>query len=480
MHSEVVDCPALHQSQSMSNAMPAAPPKDPYEFRPEEEAEPPRTVRGILRQIGPGMILSASIVGSGELIATTTLGAEVGYIALWIILLSCVIKPAVQSEYGRYVIATGQTGGEGLNQVPGPTFFGVNWVVGAWSVMTVLTLFQIGAMFGGVATVMSLLVPGISVNGWVILLLALSLGLLLGGGYARIEKLATVKVALFTMLTFMCALLMMRQPQDFSWARISEGFEFKFPKDGLITAIAVFGITGVGASELFMYPYWCVEKGYARFAGRRQDDEAWRVRARGWIKVMNVDIFASMVIYCVATVAFYLLGAGILHTRGLVPSANDMIPVLSRMYTETLGPWALWLFYAGAIATLYGTIFAATAGNSRALADVARLAGFFPRDDYVARVRYRNGFVCFLLIVPVILFFTFRSPVNMVKAGGVAQAAMLPILAIGALYLRHRRTPSEVASGRMGTVGLWIASVTIIAAITYALGRQFGGWLSGP
>ena len=48
------------------------------------------------------MILAASIVGSGELIATTTLGAEVGFTALWIIVISCLIKPAVQAELGRH------------------------------------------------------------------------------------------------------------------------------------------------------------------------------------------------------------------------------------------------------------------------------------------------------------------------------------------------------------------------------------------
>ena len=78
------------------------PVRNSYEFHPAEVAEPPRDFFGILRRIGPGMILSASIVGSGELIATTTLGAEVGYVALWIITLSCIIKPAVQSELGRF------------------------------------------------------------------------------------------------------------------------------------------------------------------------------------------------------------------------------------------------------------------------------------------------------------------------------------------------------------------------------------------
>lgn len=456
-----------------------AAPRNPYDFQPDEVIEPPRDFWGIMRRIGPGMILSASIVGSGELIATTTLGAEVGYVALWIIALSCLIKPAVQSELGRYVIATGETGAEGLNKVPGPRIAGVNWVVWAWVIMTVLSWFQVGAMFGGVAWVLNQLVPVVSVNVWVILLLALTLAILLGGHYGRIEKLATIKVCLFTMLTFLCALIMMRQPGSFSLKDIVDGFAFDLPKDGLVTAIAVFGITGVGASELFMYPYWCVEKGYARFTGRREEGGRWQERARGWIRVMNVDIVTSMIIYCVATAAFYMLGAGVLHKAGLVPKGMDMIPVLSNMYTQTLGPWALWLFYVGAIATLYGTIFAATAGNSRALADTARLVGWFPRNDFPARLKFINRMVWVALLVPVALFFIFRSPVNMVKAGGVAQAAMLPILGIGALYLRHKRTPKDVSTGGIGTLLLWVAAVVMIIAVGYSLGRELIGAIIG-
>lgn len=445
---------------------------DPYAFQAGDVIDPPRTFFGILRRIGPGLILSASIVGSGELIATTTLGAEVGYVALWIIALSCLIKPAVQSELGRYVIATGETGAEGLNGVPGFRIGGVNWVVWAWVIMTFLTFFQVGAMFGGVAWVLNQLIPQVPINVWVLFLMGVSLVILLGGHYGRIEKLATIKVALFTMLTFLCALIMMRQPESFSLENLREGFAFDLPKDGLITAIAVFGITGVGAAELFMYPYWCVEKGYARFAGRSDASAAWQSRARGWIRVMNVDIIASMVIYCVATVAFYMLGAGVLHPAGLVPKGMDMISVLSNIYTQTLGPWALWLFFIGAIATLYGTIFAATAGNSRALADTAGLLGAFPRHDYPARVKFINRFVWVALIIPVVLFFVFRSPVNMVKAGGVAQAAMLPILAFGALYLRHKRLPKTVLPNRLSTVLLWVAAVTIMVVVGYSLGRE--------
>ena len=62
------------------------------------------------------------------------------------------------------------------------------------------------------------------------------------------------------------------QSQD-SWAismeEIVHGLSFSFPEvingnDPLLTAIAAFGIIGVGASEILVYPYWCTEKDMLR------------------------------------------------------------------------------------------------------------------------------------------------------------------------------------------------------------------------
>ena len=52
----------------------------------------PTDFKGILKQLGPGLIVSANIVGSGELIVTTMLGADVGFILLWFIIFGCAIK----------------------------------------------------------------------------------------------------------------------------------------------------------------------------------------------------------------------------------------------------------------------------------------------------------------------------------------------------------------------------------------------------
>ncbi len=450
-----------------------SPINDPYQLQPEYVAEPTKTFLDTFKHIGPGMILAASIVGSGELIATTTLGAKVGYTAMWVILLSCVIKPVVQAELGRYVIARGETGLAAFNRVPGPRAK-VNWIVWAWAAMTLVTMMQVGAMFGGVSQVMNLLVPSVPMNTWILIFFVITLALLLGGGYGRIERLAMVKVGLFTMLTFMAALLLLRMPKYFSWDAFWDGFKFKMPGSGFADAVAVFGITGVGASELFMYPYWCIEKGYARFAGRRDGSAEWQQRALGWIRVMHTDIIASMIIYTLATIAFYLLGAGVLHGMGLVPKNSDMISTLSNIYTQTLGGWSRWLFYLGAIITLYGTIFASTAANSRIFADMLRLLGVFRAEDATARVRYRNVFILALTLTPVILILNLTDPVQMVRIGGIAQALMLPIIGLGVLHLHHSFLLKDMKVSRWMTAGLWMATVVIVILMGYSMIEGIG------
>ena len=66
-----------------------------------------------------------------------------------------------------------------------------------------------------------------------------------------------------------------------------------------------------------------------------------------------------------------------------------MILTLSQLYTETLGGWAIWLFYPGAMVTLYGTIFASTAAHARVTADLCAWPARFARDDGAARGRWR-------------------------------------------------------------------------------------------
>ena len=71
--------------------------EDAYALSGGAEA-PPTSISAALKRIGPGIVLASAIVGSGEVIATTTLGAQVGYAALWIVLVPAVSGPRSRSR----------------------------------------------------------------------------------------------------------------------------------------------------------------------------------------------------------------------------------------------------------------------------------------------------------------------------------------------------------------------------------------------
>ena len=109
-----------------------------------------KTLAGVRRGIGPALIIGAGVVGTGELIATTVLGAENGYSLLWLILVSCTIKVVMQNELGRCAIGTGETGLQALERAPGPRFR-ASWVVWLWSFMLATSLVTPSGVFAGIS-----------------------------------------------------------------------------------------------------------------------------------------------------------------------------------------------------------------------------------------------------------------------------------------------------------------------------------------
>ncbi len=434
---------------------------DPYRLTSDDIEDAPVTAAGIARKIGPGVILAGMIVGSGELIATTVLGAENSYTLLWLVLISCVAKIVVQNELGRYTIGTGETSLEAFNRVPGPRL-GVSWVVWVWFLGQISVQFGIGGMLGAIGEVLDKLIPGLPLGMWVLVVNALTVVLLAVGSYALIEKFSMALVISFTVMTVASAGLLLDQPEYFSWAKVWDGLSFHMPAGGFMTAVAVFGITGVGASELSSYSYWCIEKGYARYTGPREETSAWRHRALGWIRVMGVDVVNAMFIYTFTTVSFYLLGAGVLHGMGVMPQGGEMVETLSNMYTETLGPGSRPVFLIGAAAVFYSTVFAGIASRSRMTADMLALLGVYDRGDWSKRLFHTRWLVVLYIVVPTAFFFVIQEPVVMVKIAGLTEAAMLPVVGFATVYLRYRHLPKTIAPQGWITLALWVTSLLML------------------
>ena len=463
---------------------------DPYSMRDEDIQDPPVSLLAALRKIGPGIILAGSIVGSGELLLTTSLGAEYGFAFLWLILFSCVVKVFVQIELGRNAISSGKPTLAALNELPGPRWR-VHWLVWWWLGMLLATVSQLGAMIGGVAQALNLAMPGFSrliasllsssLPGlaaaltshpeyhWAVLTSLTAIGLLLIGSYQSIERITTVLVGGVTLVTVLCVIALPASGYPISLDDLRSGFSFALPAAGIAAAFSAFGITGVGASELYAYPYWCIEKGYARFAGRRASDEAWVNRAKGWLRVMHLDAWVSMVVFTVATVSFYFLGATVLHRQELHPEKSKMIETLSEMYVPTFGGWTRFAFLIGAWAVLFKTLYVASASNSRLTADFFGLGRFVQFKRAGDRLVWIRRLCIFYPSLGLALYLVFRDPRAMVVFGGFFQAATLPIISAATVYLRYRRTDPRLAPSWLSDAFLWIALVSITLVASYAV-----------
>jgi Mn2+/Fe2+ NRAMP family transporter len=474
---------------------------DPYRLATDSIAEPPASLWAALRKIGPGIILAGSIIGTGELLLTTSLGAQYGFLFLWLILFSCLVKVFVQIELGRYAISSGKPTLAALNELPGLRL-GAHWLVWWWFIMLLCTVSQLGGMVGGVGQALHLAFPSVAPgiadliqplgpalaealrnrpeHPWAFLTALVAVVLLLSGGYRSIERITTVLVAGVTAVTVACVAALPAVGYPIGAADIKSGFNldlFDLPAPAIAAAFATFGITGVGASELYSYPYWCLEKGYARFAGPRADGEEWVRRARGWMRVLHLDAWVSMVVFTVATVAFYCMGATVLHRQGLHPAKERMMATLSEMYVPAFGPWTKVGFLIGAWAVLFKTLYVASAGHSRLTSDFISLAGWIRYRDAAQRQRWIRRFCVFFPTLAFLLYLGFRDPKAMVVFGGFVQAATLPIISFATLYLRYFRTDPRLAPSPAMDVCLWLAVLSIAAVAIYAVPSWYNGQL---
>lgn len=474
---------------------------DPYALPPEAIQEPPISLWSALRQIGPGIILAGTIVGSGELLLTTSLGAKQGFVFLWLILFSCIIKVFLQIELGRYAISSGKPTLGAINELSGPRL-GAHWILWWWLIMMLSTIFQLGAMTGTVGQALNLAFPSVSVGisnaldglfpwlagvnrerpefCWAVLTCLTAIGLLWSGTYRRVELVTTVLVVGITLLTVTAACALPATHFPIPWPDVWNGLTFGLPAEGIAVAFGVFGITGVGAAELFYYPYWCLEKGYARFTGRCEPGPAWERRAKGWIRVMHLDAWVSMVVFTVSTLAFYFMGATVLHPQGLHPEGKDMILTLSRMFVDTFGGWTQLVFLIGAAAVLFKTLYLSSAGNGRLIADFLSLSGAVRYTQPVQRARVIHRMSILIPVVALVLFLSFKEPKWMVVIGGFGQALTLPIIAAVTIYFRYRKLDRRITPALILDVLMWVAFVSITCVAIYALQDQYYKYMSGP
>ena len=510
---------------------------------PEGIKEPPRTVEGIVKELGPGLIVAGAVVGSGELIATTATGAEAGFYLMWLIIVGCMIKVFVQVEMGRFAICSGKTSLEGMSKVPGPRIGPANWVLWFWVVTIIVTTAQLGGIVGGVGQALAISKPltkeGREYNMimgaktqtmirmqqalkesnfgemtdeqiekqiaerkrlreyaeiwtknedripvlekqvqdhfiWAGIVAVVSIAMLVLGKYGFIQAFITLLVGAFTVMTVVNVILLQMNP-TFAMRpeELMAGFKFGLPPktDGvypMATALATFGIIGIAAGEMVFYPYWCQEKGYARFVGPNDGSGEWVRRAHGWMRVLRWDAFGSMLVYTVSTVAFYILGAAILNRMGMVPKGTDMVRTLGAMYEPVFGVTAGWIFPVGAVAVLYSTFFVTNASKARMCTDALRLFNL-REDTEAARRKWLRVFCVVFPLACFAVYYVIPFPKELVLLGGVMQSILLPVMACTAIYFRYKMCDPRLMPGKKWDFMLWISGIGMLVTGSWAV-----------
>jgi Mn2+/Fe2+ NRAMP family transporter len=423
----------------------------------------PKGFGGLLRNIGPGVVVSGSVVGSGELLVTTRMGADVGFVFLWGVIVAAVVKYFIQLELGRQCILRGDTTIQALNRLPGLRLCNTSWIAWLCIIGYLCTMLALVGILSAVAGLMVTIMPAISLNVWATIIFILLSILLYRGLYNDLEKMVTFLVAAFSVIVIGSVLMVQGTPYAITGAQLASGFHFAMPAEGAFVALAVMGSVGATAVELFMYPYWIKEKGYPAFVGERDQSAEWEERYRGWMRVVTTDAGVCTIIALAITCAYYLLGASILNKLNVQPQGFEVVNQVSHIFTESIGLWAKGLFMFGAFCTLFSTLLVFAASSGRIGADFLHQIGVGSLDTSEARTRMirilQIGFALLWLILLVI--YATDQPFVLLLMGANANNLLLIPLAYGILHLAMT-TVSELRMSIWVEIGLMVTIWVIV------------------
>ena len=276
----------------------------------------------------------------------------------------------------------------------------------------------------------------------VVIYLAMSI-LLWRGLYNDLETMVSILVATFSLVVIGSVLALQGTGYAINGEQIASGFRFELPAEGAFVALAVMGSVGATAVELFMYPYWIVEKGYPDFVGPQEDSDEWRARYRGWMRVMMTDAGVCTGIALAITCAYYLLGASVLNQLQVLPDGMKVVEQVSLIFTETMGGWAYYLFMVGGFCTLFSTLLVFAASSGRIGADFLRQIGVralsadegYRRWGRILQIGFPFLWLVFILLDPQTLDFVLK--------GANANNLLLIPMAYAVLHLAMRTAKGE-------------------------------------
>ncbi len=412
---------------------------------------------GILRILGPGILVAATGVGAGDLATAGFAGSQLGTAVLWAVLVGAFFKFVLTEGLTRWQLATGMTLLEGTALKMRPlvgwfffpyfllwTFFVGSALISACGV----TLYAIlAASHTPLATSLD---PDTAKIIFGILSSLAGLSLILLGGFPLFEKIMGVCIGVMFLTVVASALVLMPGPLE-----ILKGMTIPRIPDisgsGLSWTIALMGGVG-GTVTILCYGYWIAE------VGRRGRDN---------LKICRIDLATGYGTIAIFGMALVIIGS----TANIEGSGVRLIVSLADSLQSSLGQTGRWLFLIGAFGAVFSSLLGVWQAAPYLFADIWNLFLKKPsteeRQSVVPCDKRGLPYRCYLFaiaIVPMLgLIVQFRE---IQKIYAIIGAAFIPMLAGLLLLLNGRRKWVGTSANRPSTV---LALVTILL---------FFGWIT--
>ncbi|MGH9347511.1 MAG: Nramp family divalent metal transporter [Vicinamibacterales bacterium] len=381
----------------------------------ERAATPPPA--SFLKLAGPGLIVAAAGIGSGDVVSATVGGATYGVVLLWGIAIGAFFKFVLNEGIARWQLATGTTMVEGWAEyLPAwvKAYFAVYLVVWTVAVSAALT----NATGLGIAN----LTGGAISQPWGAVMHSLLGGLfVLVGGYAGFEKLIKALVGIMGFCIVICAILTFDEPG----AVLRGLFVPNIPPGGGRQVLSLIG--GIGGSiTILSYNYWMREENLSgpRYLGYVRGDVA--------VAYLFTALF-GMSVMLIANDAFFAASIQI--------SDAQAVPRMAEMLGLTLGPFGRIAYSVGFWAAVFASLLGVWQSVPYLYADLYGIVRKLPAAGRIALTRvtsvpYRLALL-FITLVPLPFAFVGR-PIFIIVTFTIVGSLFVPFLAATLLHMNNR------------------------------------------
>ncbi|NUK52703.1 Nramp family divalent metal transporter [Streptomyces lunaelactis] len=404
------------------------------------------------KYIGPGIVVAATGVGAGDLVATLIAGSNFGYTLLWAAVIGCLVKISLAEAAGRWHLSTGRTLFDGWTDLGRwTTWFFVVYVV-VWGFV-----YGAAAMSSSGLPLQALFPDVMGLKWWAMLTGVVGLVFVWFNKYEVFEKVMTVLVGVMFVVTVYLAIRVT--------PNLGDAFAGLLPvlpdeKDSILNTLGLIGGVG-GTITLAAYGYWVNAKGWTN---------------SGWMKVMRLDNRVAYITTGIFVVAMLFVGAEMLHSSGVAIASGDKgLIQLSDIRADRYGSATAKLFLIGFFATSFTSLIGVWHGVSLMFADFVERyrkdrAGASETElsgEAVAAGRREKSvpfraYLLWLTFPPMILLFQ-EQPFRLVIVYGVLGAAFMPFLALTLVWLLNSsRTPREWRNGMLSNAMLVIAGLLFL------------------